>query len=368
MFAIILASLASGCGKPESKWVQSLTFGQLSADVRCVEFTHDSERLITGGDDSLIRIWDVNSGHLEALLGAHSGPVLSVAMSPDDDLFASAGEDKTVRIWRLSESKEQRLLKYRGGDLGVWHVAYAADGRHIAAMGGGCAQIWSTDENSLETFLLGETNERDSAAAFSQDGSRIVTVGGGAVRLWKTETGVREREMALKGAWQSDEGACAQCAYSPDGKYVAICINRSLMIVDASIDDVRKEWVSDDKVIVGACWSKDSETVAVATLDGPAWAIPVSDRSQLRRLAFRDARDSLLSVEFSPDGKFIAGDGWWDCNIFDAERGERIQPRGAKGKRKYVNTHRYPFARFSKDGRYLVDTSNPLVLWKRSGR
>jgi WD40 repeat protein len=60
----------------------------------------DGCRIVSGGDDHKLRIWDAASGTpLGEPLRGHEGGVMSVAFSPDDSRIVSGGVDGTLRLW-----------------------------------------------------------------------------------------------------------------------------------------------------------------------------------------------------------------------------------------------------------------------------
>ncbi len=64
-------------------------------------FTPDGRRLLTGGEDRTLRLWDVASGKELRRFVGHTHRVWSVACSPDGRYALSGSFDRTLRLWRL---------------------------------------------------------------------------------------------------------------------------------------------------------------------------------------------------------------------------------------------------------------------------
>lgn len=60
------------------------------------------EKLVTGGDDCALRIYDVASGECLHVLTGQEAPVMCV-LQLDEDTLVFASIDQTIRAWRISD-------------------------------------------------------------------------------------------------------------------------------------------------------------------------------------------------------------------------------------------------------------------------
>lgn len=105
----------------------------------------EGKRIVSGGDDSLVKIWkDKGDGtwELEHCLEGHSDWVRDVAWSPvimqDVHTIASCGQDKKVIIWRCSnvDQRKWNAIPIEEFDDALWHVSWSLCGRILAVSGG----------------------------------------------------------------------------------------------------------------------------------------------------------------------------------------------------------------------------------------
>ncbi|ATX64617.1 nSTAND1 domain-containing NTPase [Roseinatronobacter bogoriensis] len=157
--------------------------------VHSAVFSHDGSRIISAGADSTLRLWDTESRvAFDGPFLGHEGSILSVALSRDGSRLVSGDHRGELRVWRLAASLEEdwvhRPLREIGNE--IRSVSIAPDNNRIVSAGeSGMLQLWdATTGIMLGMPILGHESPVNSVA-FSPDGSRIVSGGDdGTLRLW----------------------------------------------------------------------------------------------------------------------------------------------------------------------------------------
>ena len=192
--------------------------------VWSVVVTPDGRRIVSGGSDGAVRVWDLATGQLELEIQAHDGEVNAVAISPDGTRIASAGMDYSACLWSLAtgdlehELTADRAISSRPlYSYGVRAVVFTPDGRHVisdAARREAALQVWDVATGRLELTLDGPEDQAH-ALAVTPDGSRAVSGGDdGKLRVWSLAGGHLERTI------EGHAEEVRALAITPDGRDV----------------------------------------------------------------------------------------------------------------------------------------------------
>lgn len=278
-------------------FAQDVTILDHGGSIRSVAFSPVDNSLVAsaGGHDS-IKLWDLQENTVKTLTG-HKDKVNSVAFSPDGKLLVSGSEDSTIKIWDVSqwqniETREPITIQIRSPvhtvtfhpngqllatsgrhaqlldinnqtevatlqhDEWVWVVAFSRDGRYLATDDGAgtTVKVWDIQQRQIATILGGHTadinfvkfspdgrvlatsswdgevrlwsvsnwelrgtlhNNGTAAIDFSADGRVLVSAGSGEVTLWSVDNG--EKVVTLQG----HTGWIRGVAFSSDGTLLA---------------------------------------------------------------------------------------------------------------------------------------------------
>lgn len=158
-----------------------------TAGVYTVAFTRDGKRLLSGGLDNHVLVWNLEDGTLVKRMENHTGWVWEIAVSPDGKTALSASADSTILLWDLAKLEPIRRL--RGHADSVLSVAYSPDGKYALSGGRDISVIlWNIGTGEELRHISGHSDWVRSVA-FSPDGKTAITAGSDTVAfLWTLRT------------------------------------------------------------------------------------------------------------------------------------------------------------------------------------
>src|SRR5262249_6020083 len=103
------------------------------APVYTLAFSPDGKNLVSGGDDRIVRVWDLVAGKERFPAEGHQHMILSLAYHGGK--IATMSADRTLRLWDAATGKELRVWIEPNGWTG--EVSFSPDGKMLACVRGG---------------------------------------------------------------------------------------------------------------------------------------------------------------------------------------------------------------------------------------
>lgn len=253
-----------------------------------------------------LRIWNTDSG---AAVGeprtGNYGTIYSVAFSPDGARVVTGGFDKFVRLWDGHTGEPVGTpLKLQSP---VQHVAFTRDGSRIVAVSGDTAQVIYTDPDSALATQVGGSKVTQLTAMQSGYGinddkaqPRIMVLRDGALRQFDADTGEPAGQVIASDALVGG----TQISFTRDDRWLAVIgRDKDVRVLDALTGQQRGAPMTGHQDSVNTvAFSPDGQLLATGSDDN---TVRLWDWKQGQQIgeALTGHKYGVQELVFSEDGR-----------------------------------------------------------------
>jgi WD40 repeat protein len=262
-----------------------------------LKFTTDNQTLVSGGMDSVIKLWSAADWKLKQAVTGHANSVHTLDLAPDEKFLATGSTDCTVKLW--SYPAMGLLHSWQDRKKTVSAVSFSPDGRWVGAGSyGGRVAIWTRDGVPVLTFAAAKKNL--SSIAFAPNGKLLAAAGlGDDITLWSLPEG--EQVGTLKG----HEIAVGSLRFIQDGRIlVSLGYERAIRLWDTATWETAAEYQLDSKTQTrAALFSPDESQVAISMESMvQLWRVDPGELQAIIPIGTK----SVGSMAYSDDGRLLA--------------------------------------------------------------
>lgn len=261
-------------------------------------FVSNSRLLLTGGEDGMIRIWDLTS-RKQVFQRDHKNPVRSLAISSRGDRFMTLAGDNTVRIFSVNPTAGIPAAEIQHVPLAGNAVAatLSPDGTKGAAllMGSNELIVFRTDTGATIGKSSGLYIFDRSMLTFNPQGDELA-LASGDVQVFAVP-GLETLNFPLSGTYTSRVvWAASQFTIMLQGSY-----HSNRVFVGRLFRHLPDDLVETVANVTALAFSPDSRLYAVGTSNG----LIVFDRTTSKQV-WRGPAIGTTSVAFNDDGSRVA--------------------------------------------------------------
>jgi WD40 repeat protein len=283
---------------------KTLTF---PSAVTALSLSADGARVLVGGDDGMLQLWDLTGGSMIMEFKGHNGTVSGVAYWTDQaskqHYAVGASADGTVRLWDADRGELRRTLT--GLKPRANRIVYSQAGQFVAlAAEDNTAKLWDLKAASPSQQLVGHSGGLQSAV-FSPDGRYVLTTSTDrTARLWDRQTG----NPIFTFTGYNDQLTLG--AFSPEGKYVVTGTGqkdhmaRLWDISDKQNIHIAHDFTDHTDQVYAVAFSRDGKYLLTGSDDYTAilWSLEPGNYHLIRKLDQPKHLSWITSVAFAPDG------------------------------------------------------------------
>ena len=241
-------------------------------EVWAVAFHPNSRQVFSASWDATVRLWDFKTGNIVRRY-SHPKDVNGLAIARDGNTFLSADDDRNARLWNTNTGDELRRYPCGMGEYDyVYAVAFAPDGRHIAAAGvDRTVRIFELATGTLVRTCDTQSN-KIYQVAFTRDSKQVLSSGDNVIHVWDVATGKEARRF------EGHKDLVPGMALSPDGRrLVTGGDDRTVRLWDVASGKELHQFKGHTDRVTCVAFAADGRRVASGSLDRTVrvWGLPL---------------------------------------------------------------------------------------------
>jgi len=159
--------------------------------VSSLDLTSDSKHIATGGNDGVVRMWEMRSLAMKTNLKEHTNKITKVKLWPGNEKLISSSRDKSLLYWDLVKEKRlQAFYQTMGGvnsfDIIPSHNLIISTGQDRKV------SYWDLRQPNVVKCFDTDNNSKNLEECMkircSKDG-KVFYTGGAYIKAWDVSTG-----------------------------------------------------------------------------------------------------------------------------------------------------------------------------------
>lgn len=180
--------------------------------VKTVSFDDNSEHLVTGSNEKLIRVFNLQSPNSDPeTYSGHTGVIKRALFCRNDKYVVSAADDKSMRLWDRSAGQEVQRVDFTANPNSL---ELSTDGNIITVTHGSSVSFWETE--TLKKLKEITVPSLVATASLHPD-KHIFVCGGDDFKMYKYDYITGNEIESFKGHF----GPVHAVSFSPDGELYA---------------------------------------------------------------------------------------------------------------------------------------------------
>lgn len=256
---------------------------------------------VASGDGEVL-VLDSATGRVVQTYAGHAFGALCVAWSPTSDRLVTGGQDGLVRFWALDQDLPiaESPAAPNGGRALPWveHVVFSRDGRVVASAAGAHVSLWSADGALERRYAPYRSTVAD--LQWLPDGQRLSAVGYSGAFVWHRDRDEPEQTLQWKGSFLCH-------AWAPTGKWLAAGMQESAVHIFEVRTKGDLEMSGYSQKVLRLSWSEDGKRLI--TNGGPygtVWNFAGKGPAGTRPVSLGGHVLSVTDVAFAPRGSWVA--------------------------------------------------------------